>query len=50
MVVINVSYLIFIIVSSRKPPTNKFCRPFSMAILYSIGGLLNDMYAFESFL
>ena len=42
LVVINACCLIFIIVFSSSP-INKFHRPSCLALLYSIGGLLNDM-------
>ena len=42
-----VSFLSFF---SSSPISNKLHRPSIMALLYSIGGLLNDVYIFESFL
>ena len=50
LVVISVCCLIFIIVLSSNPIINEFHRPSSVALLYYIGCLLNDVYVFESFL
>ena len=50
LVVNNVCDLIFIIVLSISPIFNNFYRPSSVALLYFIGCLLNDVYVFESFL
>ena len=49
MAVNNVCCLVEIIVLSNSLIVNNFLRPFSVALLYSIGCLLNDMYYFESF-
>ena len=40
----------FLIVFSGSPIINNVHWPPGMALLYSIGCLLNDMYVFESFL
>ena len=49
MVVNNICCLIFIIVLTSSPIINNFHLAYSVALLYSIGCLLNDMYVFESF-
>ena len=50
LVVNNCCYLIFIFVFSSIPVINNLHRPSSVALLYFIGCLLNDVYVFESFL
>ena len=41
--------VLFIIVCSNSPIINNVHRPSSVALLYSIGCLLNDMYIFKVF-
>ena len=50
LVVKIVCCLVFIIVLSSSPIINNFLWPFSVALLYLIGCLLNDVYVIESFL
>ena len=50
LVVNDVCCLIFIIVLSSRSTINHVHRPYSVALLYLIGSLLNDVNVFESFL
>ena len=43
-------FIEFFIVFSSSPINNKFYRPSSVALLYSISGLLRDMYVLEMFI